>query len=404
VGYDLKPVRLKSRLSIIEGCDFDSFPTGGVLPFLQNCLRYEHDALDIKLVGLTTDRKDKIGQWRPCRIGNKEYQFIPVAFCSKNTAEHPSFVPNRVKMLVGLYSHIFKILKASDIVYVHSPELALPFVFWGRHKRLVVHVHGIPDYAAMNSRYLWVRSGLISKLYRKCLDIILRRADKVIWVSNDGLIRYSGHSDLKNKSIVIPTSVDINMFTPMDKATLRKKYNIPSDIRLIGFLGRLNNSKRPELVLAAFKHLVARHHDVSLIYIGDGELRNSLEIEARNEGLSDRVIFMGKVIHKDVAERLNLIDVGCFPSKIGEGFPLTVLEILACGIPVIASEVADLMQVIRPGCNGYLVNSDSPIDFAGYIELALTHSCDMAASCIATAKEYSAEQISKRLFNEVVKD
>jgi len=393
----------KVRVTIIEGCDFESFPTGGVLPFLHNCLLCENIPLDIKLIGLSTDRQDRIGKWRECKIGAKNYPFLPVAFCSKETAEHPSLVPNRAKMLAGLFVYLYKVIKACDVIYVHSPELALPFVMFSRSKKVLIHVHGIPDYAAMNSRYAWVRKSFYRKLYHKSLDVIFKRADKVIWVSKDGLSRSSQFSGLAEKSIIIPTSVDTAMFVPMDKAALRVKYKIPADIKLIGFLGRLNNSKRPELLLDAYSSLVGQRRDVGLLYIGDGELRRELEAQSKKAGFSERIYFSGKIKHSLVPEYINLVDVGCLPSKAGEGFPLTVLEFLACGVPVVASNLADIASVIKDQITGFLVKSGSAIEFAEKISSALDAAPHLRSNCINMANEYSADKIGSRVFEEVAR-
>lgn len=308
------------RISIIEGCDYESFPTGGVLPFLQNSLRYRPRAELINLVGLTTRTEEEIGKWQERKVGEDIYPFMPVAFCSRHTSEHPSLVPNRAKMLFGLMLHMYKIIRVSDIIYVHSPELALPFICFGRNRELVIHLHGIPDYAAINSRYPWIRNGLIAYLYSCTVRAVLRRADKLIWVSQDGLNGTRRRRGIPEKSVVIPTSVDLELFKPMDNANLKIKYNLRTDMKFVGFLGRLNNSKHPQLLLNAFKYMTNVRNDVGIVYIGDGELRHDLQSEVRRLGLTKRVLFLGKIAHDLIAECINLVDVGCFPSKTGKDF------------------------------------------------------------------------------------
>ena len=107
------------------------------------------------------------------------------------------------------------------------------------------------------------------------------------------------------------------------------------------------------------------------------------------------------IAHDRVPECMSLFDVGCFPSKVGEGFPLTVLELLACGVPVVASHVADLLKVIRDGETGFVVPTDSPGEFAQRLHVALAAAAGMKAACVAVARGYSADRISESIFREL---
>jgi glycosyltransferase involved in cell wall biosynthesis len=283
---------------------------------------------------------------------------------------------------------------------VHSPELAWPFILLRRKQKIVVHVHGIPEYVAVNSRYSFIRrSNIIHNVYRYLVNSVFKKADKLIWVSQDGLNRSSGDTWLKKKSVVLATSVDTASFKPLDSVPLKKKYKIPDDLKFIGFLGRLNNSKRPMFLLEAFKNLTNMRDDVGIIFIGDGELRGALEEQVVKLGLTNKAFFLGKIAHNEVAECINLINVGCFPSKVGEGFPLTVLEFLACGVPVVSAAVADLASIIKNHETGFLVHSENAADFAKRLDIALNEAPNMRENCIAITKDYSAKSIGTRLFN-----
>jgi glycosyltransferase involved in cell wall biosynthesis len=112
----------------------------------------------------------------------------------------------------------------------------------------------------------------------------------------------------------------------------------------------------------------ARIPDALFVFVGDGPERPSLEIQARELGLSDRVIFLG--YRHDVIDLLASCNLFVLPS-LYEGFPLSILEAMAAGKPVIASAIAGNDEVIIDGQTGLLVPPADPIALAHAIETLL---------------------------------
>lgn len=120
--------------------------------------------------------------------------------------------------------------------------------------------------------------------------------------------------------------------------------------RLI-FVGRLAGIKGVPLLLEALARLRDRHPQIHLTLIGDGPERQALETEVQETGLADQVTFTGYLGQDDVAAALNAADLLVLPS-FAEGVPVVLMEAMATGLPVIASRVAGVQELVEDGVSG----------------------------------------------------
>ena len=143
---------------------------------------------------------------------------------------------------------------------------------------------------------------------------------------------------------VVPNGVDLDRFTAGDRR--------PGDRLRVGFLGRLVRNKGPEVALRAVAAVVRGGMDASISFAGDGPERADLERLASELGIRDRVRLEG--FRPDPETWLRGIDVLVRPS-VTEGMPLGVLEAMAAGVPVVASDVPGNASIVRDGETGILV-------------------------------------------------
>jgi glycosyltransferase involved in cell wall biosynthesis len=164
-----------------------------------------------------------------------------------------------------------------------------------------------------------------------------------------------------DETVVIENQYDSNEF---------RRQNRNRDLDLI-FVGRLVAEKGGDLLLAALEILRARGRRPTLTVVGDGAARRSLEAECRRRGLSDQVRFTGGLERAEVANELNRHRVLVVPSRQREGFPLVVLEGLACGcLPVVARH-GGLVDAI--GSHGLAFENGDVRDLAARLEEVLSH-------------------------------
>ena len=157
--------------------------------------------------------------------------------------------------------------------------------------------------------------------------------------------------------VVIPNGVPARDQAP-DKPTLRARLGLPNDCPLIGTVGRLRPQKGVEVLLHAFQWVIIEEPTTVLLVIGDGELRPDLERLAHTLGVADSVRFLGE--RPDVSDILPALDVYAHPALF-EGMPNAVMEAMAAGLPVVATDVDGTRELIEDGNTGWLVPSgDAP--------------------------------------------
>jgi teichuronic acid biosynthesis glycosyltransferase TuaC len=150
---------------------------------------------------------------------------------------------------------------------------------------------------------------------------------------------------------------DPTVFFPRDRPTLRQELGLPTDGRLVVFVGQLVPIKAVETLIEAWRLLQAEGrlgaHD-RLILIGEGRCRADLTQQATAGGLGDRVTFAGALPQPTVARWIGAANLLCLPSR-NEGTPNVIVEALASGVPVVASRVGGIPELITHERNGLLV-------------------------------------------------
>ena len=132
----------------------------------------------------------------------------------------------------------------------------------------------------------------------------------------------------------------------LEPAEAREKFGLPKQVLLVVNVGRLAQQKNQELLLRAFPFLP----EVHLAIAGDGELKQTLVQIAATLGVQDRVHLLGEISPADIPDFLRAGDLFAFPSR-WEGFGIAVVEAMHAGLPVVASDIPALREVLR-GADG----------------------------------------------------
>jgi len=180
-----------------------------------------------------------------------------------------------------------------------------------------------------------------------------RYADTFCCVSQDIADEMAArHLVAPQKLEVVLNGINTEPFRhPTDRAAVRAELGVPLDAPLVGTVGRLTEVKRQDLLLAAFARVRAAHPAAHLLVVGDGPLRGALEAQARALGIVGATHFVG--YRPDPERYLGAMDAFALTSKL-EGLPLAVLEAWAAGLPVVASAVGGVPDLIEDGSSGFL--------------------------------------------------
>ena len=207
-------------------------------------------------------------------------------------------------------------------------------------KPIVIKVHGSDINITMQS-----------VVRKKMILYALKNSARIIAVSNALKDKMISMGALKEKIVVIPNGVDTILFSPMDRVECRKKLNIPNEQKIVLFMGNLKQIKGLNHLIEAMSRLP---DDIRLILVGSGGERDSLRALAERMGIQARVNFAGSRLHSEIPVWINASDVLCLPS-LNEGCPNVVLEAQSCGIPVVATRVGGVSDIIRSSDTGLLV-------------------------------------------------
>lgn len=181
-----------------------------------------------------------------------------------------------------------------------------------------------------------------------------------------------------------------------DRAEARRLLGVPPGMRVIGTVGRLTFQKAPGDFVRAVAALP--RDDVFAVWIGDGELRPQTERLAARCGLSRRMAFTGE--RGDVAVLLPGLDVFAMASRY-EGLPCAIVEAMTAGLPVVATAVNAVPNVVIAGETGLLAPPGRPELLAGAIGYLLDHP-DEAARLAATARGRLGDDLSQAALGRVL--
>jgi len=259
-------------------------------------------------------------------------------------------------------------LNSFDLVHFHYPFFGTANIVrrWknkNKDKPLVITYH-------MDPRGLgW--QGLIFKLYARYYSHkILNIADKVIASSIDYVESseaFSVMEENKDKWMGLPFGVDIDRFKPRDKKlSLFNKHQLNPDLPVLLFVGGMDKAhyfKGIPILLEALLILKKLDIEIQTLLVGGGELKEGFELGVKKYGLGKFVKFAGRVDDDELPYYYNLADLFVLPSiHQGEAFGMVLLEAMASGVPVVASDLPGVRTVASDG--GILFETNNSHDLA----------------------------------------
>jgi glycosyltransferase involved in cell wall biosynthesis len=157
----------------------------------------------------------------------------------------------------------------------------------------------------------------------------------------------------RTREVVIPNGVQWGALPDAEaKAAARARLDLPADAFVLGIVARLSVQKAHHVLLEAFAKVRASQPGARLVVVGGGERELELRSLVADHGLSGSVQFTG--IRRDVPDLLPAFDVSCL-SSVHEGVPIAMLESMAAGIPVVATDCGAVRDIVREGVDGHLV-------------------------------------------------
>jgi glycosyltransferase involved in cell wall biosynthesis len=320
--------------------------------------------VSMKILFVTTiDLQIKTFHWRTIQLLAEKGNIVDVATSGPETWKgvHQKYqVPFRRNPLnpnnLKARNELRKILQENqyDIISCHSPSGG----FFGRWAAKGLPVHVI--YTA-HGFHFWKGAPFINRVvYRNMEKLAAHWTDTLVTINpEDYRAAQQFHYKPNGKAVYIPgVGVDVKDIQAQksDPSEIRKKLNLPEDAFVIGSIGELIKRKNHRFVLETLQD--AFHQDPKLHYVicGSGALTEELQEEIHSLHLANQVHLLG--FREDARALLYGMDLFVFPS-LQEGLPVAVMEAMAAGLPVLASDIRGCHDLIHDGVNGMLYPSNN---------------------------------------------
>jgi len=310
---------------------------------------------------------------------------------TRDSLEKSTRTVNRLRPLIrwgnaAFVPQLLYLLRSYDIVHSHTPFIGaslvlILFKLLNRRKLLIVHYH-------MDLIGKGLRRPIFFMYQQTCIRLLVLVADRIIVTSED----YARHSALKStfkkhktKVIAIPNGINFTLFSkPIDNARVREF--IPYTL-FVGTLDSAHYFKGVSVLLQAWDNVHRTNKNERLILVGDGNLRIVYEQEASIYTSHKSVHFIGSVSEDELVALYQHARVTALPSTHkSEAFGMVLIESIASGTPVIASDLPGVRTLVQIGKTGLLATPGSVSDLSKKIEIVMASSKNSSISL--SAKKY----------------
>ncbi len=375
---------------------------GGAETFIRGFLEHAPAHFDLRYVGVTCDPvRRPVGTWSDQRIGGRAFRFLPVLL--ERNEDHKRKVPIALRFAAVLMRQG---LPDDGSLLVHNRLETLAVRGCRRHRNLLFVHNDVAAQLGAGSEVLWSR---FPWAYYTWERRAFAHVDFVWTVSartlEDCRRRYAARA---NRFDFVPTWVDGSRFAPAreTRAVLRARLResgiaVPDDGRWVLFVGRLQRQKAPERMIAAFAALRATCASARLLVVGDGNLRAEVEAQVAAEGMQHSVHLLGALPQSRLALCYQAADVLLLTSNF-EGMPMSVLEALSCGLPVVSTDVGEVHRVVHPGLNGELAARAEPECLADALRMVLGSAAAYdRAACVAAVSRYRPHEVLAPIYRRL---
>lgn len=268
-------------------------------------------------------------------------------------------IPYSIPHITSLKTFLESI-KSSDLIHVHGHPYLSSLIAakiakkYGKPLVLTQHNTFIEYESSLWDHVEWLNDCAIGKQ-------VLKEADKIVVVSNATGNYVLSLGAKPEKIRVLHNGVDTDRFRPLSgvKDEMRKKLGVSKDSSIVITVRRLVYKNGIDTLIESAKIAVKKNPRLVFLVVGKGPDFEKVKEEIEQLGIQEKLRLMGFISDDILPFYYNVADFFVLPSKSGEGLPLVALEAMACGLPVIATNVGGISEVMKKDY-GKLVPPNSP--------------------------------------------
>ncbi|WP_283672583.1 glycosyltransferase family 4 protein [Clostridium perfringens] len=284
-----------------------------------------------------------------------------------------------------------------DVIHVHTPIAAFltRFALKDYKCKIIYTVHGLHFYegAPLSN---WI-------IYYSLEKIAARWTDLIITINYEDYLnckKFKLRDEKSQVKLINGVGIDLNKYKIIDdgeKKAKREELNFSNDDFIIIMIADLNKNKNQIQLIKAMEIIKKKYDDIKVMIVGKGPMEEYLYKEIKERNLDDSIKLLG--YREDINELINISNAGILLSY-REGLPRNVMELMACGKPIIGTNIRGIRDLIKDGINGYLVNVNDIKDTANKIEKLYINSKEtkiMSEKSIEYIQNYSIDKILEDL-------
>ena len=357
---------------------------GGAVRYMLGLLKYLCDwGHRVTFIAIQTD--DQVGS-------ESVFDFVPVAKGSQSWWQYVVNLLLRVSFIV---------LPENAVIQTGRLDCMLPFVlFKPANPKVMISDEPLEQYARVKFGRFFP---LVAVVYHLIESYCLRRIDFLVTDRRTKEYFLRRHPWLKSDKLRIMSHspVDLEVFKLLDKRLVRQRFGFDEEDEIIIFVGRIAAVKRIDFLIRAFRLVKQHRSQARLVIIGRGEKKEETRLKrlADGLGLGEDVVFTGEIHPNEVYQVMNCADVLALCSRLESG-PIVVKEALACGVPVVSTDVGEVKNIVTDDLLGRVVTADER-EFARalleVIDMVGERSAEVRERCASVVQSQSMEAFGRRM-------
>jgi glycosyltransferase involved in cell wall biosynthesis len=392
---------VKTAVSILYPTDPCYPKVGGVAVLIKGFIKYAPDDFDIEYYGTSSDPKERpIKKWTPLTVEGRNIRFLPVLY------ERDENVKTRIPLTLRFTAALmtFRADHSGRVLFFNTIEPCVLFTRAKNPQVLIIHNDIEKQMTKGQGEMLWSK---MPAVYFKFEKWIMAGMDRVYSESMNTIRFYQKrYAPKKEKFAFLPTWVDDGIFCPSreTKQVIRRRLaafmpGIPETARWILFTGRLQKQKSPVRLVEAFAEYRKINPDSALVLVGGGNMQPEVERRASELGVDQSVFIVPGQQQAVLVDYYRAADAFLLTSNY-EGMSVSVLESLACGLPVVMTEAGEARRVVRARFSGEVVEGFAPEAIALGLDTVLKNpGVYTVSNCLEAVSEYTAKRVLAPLYD-----